>query len=39
LHRRPSFSVEDLAAMETTAAVLGRLIDHRLHCWLMRIEE
>ncbi len=35
----PSFSVEDLAAMETTAAVLGRLIDHRLHCWLMRIEE
>lgn len=35
----PSFSVEDLAAMETTAGVLGRLIDHRLHCWLMRIEE
>lgn len=35
----PSFSVQDLAAMETTAGVLGRLIDHRLHCWLMRIEE
>jgi GAF domain-containing protein len=35
----PSFSVADLNAMETTAAVLGRLLDHRLNCWLMRIEE
>ena len=35
----PSFSVQDLAAMETTATAIGRLIDHRIHCWLMRIEE
>ena len=35
----PSFSVADLNAMETSAAVLGRLLDHRLNCWLMRIEE
>lgn len=35
----PSFSIADLSAIETTAGVLGRLIDHRLHCWLMRIEE
>jgi hypothetical protein len=35
----PSFSVQDLGAMETSAAVIGRLIDHRVHCWLMRIEE
>ena len=35
----PSFSVQDLGAMETAAAVIGRLIDHRVHCWLMRIEE
>ncbi|MBL9132472.1 MAG: hypothetical protein JNG86_14810 [Verrucomicrobiaceae bacterium] len=35
----PSFSVADLAAMEMTATAIGRLIDHRIHCWLMRIEE
>ncbi len=34
-----SFSVDDLNAMENTAAVLGRLLDHRLNCWLMRVEE
>ncbi|MBE7495055.1 MAG: GAF domain-containing protein [Verrucomicrobiaceae bacterium] len=35
----PSFSVADLQAMETTATALGRLLDHRLNCWLMRVEE
>ncbi|MCA1963540.1 MAG: GAF domain-containing protein, partial [Prosthecobacter sp.] len=35
----PSFSVSDLAAMESTAQVLGRLLDHRVHCWTLGIEE
>jgi hypothetical protein len=35
----PSFSVGDLAAMESSAQVLGRLLDHRLHCWTLGIEE
>jgi hypothetical protein len=34
-----SFSVEDLATMESTAQVLGRLLDHRLQSWALGIEE
>lgn len=34
-----SFSVADLATVDMTATVLGRLIDHRVNCWLMRTEE
>lgn len=34
-----SFSVQDLAAMESTAQVLGRLLDHRLQSWALGIEE
>lgn len=34
-----SFSVADLGAMEAATTVLGRLLDHRLNCWLLRMEE
>jgi len=35
----PSFSVDDLATMESTAQVLGRLLDHRLQSWALGMEE
>lgn len=34
-----SFSVADLGEMEAATNVLGRLLDHRLNCWLLRMEE
>lgn len=34
-----SFSVDDLATMESAAQVLGRLLDHRLQCWALGTEE
>ncbi|SKB01073.1 GAF domain-containing protein [Prosthecobacter debontii] len=34
-----AFSVADLAAMETTAAGVGRLIQHRLTTWVLGTEE
>jgi hypothetical protein len=34
-----SFSVDDLATMESTAQVLGRLLDHRLQSWALGFEE
>lgn len=35
----PSFAIEDLAAFERAAGVLGRLVDHRLTCWAAGWEE
>ena len=35
----PSFSIADLHAMETSAAAVGRLIDHRLTAWALGTEE
>lgn len=34
-----SFSINDLAVMESTARILSRLLDHRLQCWALGIEE
>lgn len=34
-----AFSIADLAAMETAAAAVGRLIDHRLTAWVLGTEE
>lgn len=34
----PSFSMEELAALETATAALGRLVDHRLTGWVFGTE-
>lgn len=39
-YRPPAaFAVADLQAMETTAAAVGRLIEHRLTAWILGTEE